>query len=586
MPIWDLAVLGRGSAAAYYLNTLDKADWQKYPQILVIGEDDPWVQKRGTNPQDAGDPVNIVNHTKQMIGHFEAVVPGYTEGGYDALYKRSEWAEANAKVIDACTDGLVKKKLWYVGQDDTLLGTRIFVIQVEGGEWYFANKVVVATGAGEHTVPPEARDVRRQRPDLVLNMDEFAQRIPTLALNGKTVFILGGNAGIDTVETALHNQARVCWLLRAKGIGKPSDPILLGTRHQIYAQRQEYFNYHGDLRLQINGNRVQVETLVLDDQDPSRINPLLGLANYFVYAVGQNAAPAMDFIDRGLMTRLEPIFDDNQRFGQVYETGLGFQLEGSDRTQGLEIVGALASQVGKSVPIDAFDRAYRKRMEAALDELRTRIFGLPALYSLISDTDETLVKSLIDIPNVQAVQAALRRVLPLVRSLFPTWERRVETIGNLMVSYFQARDYFERKSASAAGDRARFWSDLLANPASQLTSSVVQAPQLGTIRSGTAAQNGFIPQYVKTGDANFSTDDRTMLRVYIALNYPYVTEDEAQAVIQSILGSRKQIGDGWGYSPQDVQAIKKTLETMNREGWVEVQRIKTEGAYAVSLSGY
>ena len=64
---YDLALIGGGSAAAYYLNTLDRSF---YSNILVVGDADPWAGRRGLNRRRSNDPVNIVNHTVFAIGLF------------------------------------------------------------------------------------------------------------------------------------------------------------------------------------------------------------------------------------------------------------------------------------------------------------------------------------------------------------------------------------------------------------------------------------------------------------------------------------------------------------------------------------
>jgi len=47
--IWDVIVVGRGSASRYYLTTVDRS---LFPNILVIGKKDSWAGERGTDESD------------------------------------------------------------------------------------------------------------------------------------------------------------------------------------------------------------------------------------------------------------------------------------------------------------------------------------------------------------------------------------------------------------------------------------------------------------------------------------------------------------------------------------------------------
>jgi hypothetical protein len=92
--VWDLIVIGRGSAAAYYLSGLDR---EQFPNILVIGLDDPWSGERGYNQSSPQDPVNFINHTWQMLVHLCGEdLPEFSKD----LVDRLKFAQANAQVID------------------------------------------------------------------------------------------------------------------------------------------------------------------------------------------------------------------------------------------------------------------------------------------------------------------------------------------------------------------------------------------------------------------------------------------------------------------------------------------------------
>src|SRR4051812_29987852 len=109
---YNLAILGRGSAAAYYLSTVDL---NQFPKIIVIGQDDPWEGQRGGNADDADDPANFINQTAQMIAKYGDTVPAYSTD----LYPRSAWAKSNNYVFDKCKVDLVKGQILKVRETTT-----------------------------------------------------------------------------------------------------------------------------------------------------------------------------------------------------------------------------------------------------------------------------------------------------------------------------------------------------------------------------------------------------------------------------------------------------------------------------------
>jgi hypothetical protein len=106
-----------------------------------------------------------------------------------------------------------------------------------------------------------------------------------------------------------------------------------------------------------------------------------------------------------------------------------------------------------------------------------------------------------------------------------------------------------------------------------LTSSTVAHAQLGGIRASTAAMNGFAK-----ANPNLSQDDQTILRFSIAVNYPFVSENDARAIIRDIIaGRRSQELGGYCYNEGQKQTFRQHLEDANARGYKAVTQPKTFG---------
>ena len=340
---YNLAILGRGSAAAYYLSTVDL---NQFPKTIVIGLDDPWDGQRGTNPYDADDPANFINQTAQMIEKYGDSVPEYSTD----LYPRGDWANSNKRVFDQCKIDLVKGQILKVRQTQTPErykaslnnSDKCFEITVKrshGEVDYHVSKVVVATGASSHKIPPKVVEWARRYPDLFMDMDKFA-RDPMKRGPGKRIIVQGPNAAVDTADTSQYNDCTVYWL-----VGR-SAPAILATPHQVGARevikgttasRTIQIDQDKDpSKIEVNGKEIKVSLT----KEPSPI-----VVDYYVWGIGQDEKKALSFIDPGLLGDLEPIYDINQRHGEAWESVEGFQTKGTSCLQGFEVIGALARQV-------------------------------------------------------------------------------------------------------------------------------------------------------------------------------------------------------------------------------------------------
>jgi thioredoxin reductase len=581
MKYYDLAVIGAGSAAAYYLSTVDRS---LYPGLLVVGGDDPWKGERGDNPNDPNDPVNFVNHTPHMIDHYGNSVP--TRG--KKLYKRSDWANANQGVIDACSCDREKSEVDNISEDmlpmelQTVPSARGFRIELSDSDKVFwAKKVVLATGAGSHSVPPDLADAVKAMPNKVMDMDAYAK----LHVSNKKIVVIGPNAPIDTVDTAVYNHCEVTWLIRN---GKTTSPLFLATGHQNGALtlKDKYINYDGTLKVtQDPSGGVKVEYTNTKDKKASTV-----VVDYVVYGTGQSSKAYEKLVDASLRAKMQPLYDKNQRFGNVHESVVGFEVEGTDAYHGFEVVGALSTQVAKGVDIKKLSSTYLNQLKASLQEMWEKIVDFPFLRSIISQTAPEVLKWQEKIENLQGQNLAgdvaelekdAQKLLNAIKYTAPTWPQYIQAFYNLLINYALAYGFYKSKINNFDIN------EFLANPANQLTGSVAQGPQLGTIRSATAAQNGFMPAYVsKNGgaDINYSQDDRTMMRVFIAVEYPYVSEDDAQSFIRQVIAGRKKAKNAWGYDVLDTMGFRMRLRLANLKGIIVMKVAKTVGTGKTPIS--
>lgn len=563
---FNLAILGAGSSAAYYLNTLDR---NQFPKIAIVGQADPWAGQRGSNFSNTDDPVNIVNQSAHMIEHFGDTVPQRTQ----TLYPRNDWAESNKKILDQVThqrfDGRISSVSRYK-KDSSLY--RIQVVVDGEAVNILAAKVVVATGAGQHKPPtPELERLAQSHPKLFMDMDRFA-RHPEYRVPGKHIIVQGPNAAVDSVDTAAFNQCHVYWFT--------GEPALLATKHQDGARAvnrgdggQKYsLNRNSDpksIRLLANG-KIQVEltnypNMVID-------------ADHYVWGIGQDDQAAVEFISSELRAELQPIYDKNQRFGAAHQSVLGFELPGTTFAQGFEVVGALSRQMLISTSVAGkpqMKHTYLRDMAAVIAELQVQIsFWTPDLEVINHGVLLQPVGEWMKQKTFQDLQTSFATEQAQLACTAPTWTRQVKALTSMMLNYAVAQDYFANHTTVTDAD--------LNNALKITTPSTVGSPQLGSIRTVTQAMHGFVPKYVAPqdgmSDVNFSHDDRTVLRVYIAVNYPLVEENDASAVIEEIISRRrKPEEDPWGYTQTQVNDFNSKLKVLNSKASICLQGAKTIG---------
>jgi hypothetical protein len=75
------------------------------------------------------------------------------------------------------------------------------------------------------------------------------------------------------------------------------------------------------------------------------------------------------------------------------------------------------------------------------------------------------------------------------------------------------------------------------------------------------------------GNVNFSHDDQTVLRAFIAVNYPCVPEEDCRRIIAKMIAGRrsrdnsnpnKEVTPGnWGYQDNQIRQFRNELRALN-----------------------
>ena len=162
--IWDLIVLGRGSSARYYLTTVER---QLFPNILVIGLEDPWAGERGYDHSNPDNPVNKINQTADMIESFDRPVPAFTK----ELVDRLTFANETRGIVDGIATKVVTGEVVDVdvSQDEIAvpksirdkMHMRVFTVTLKDGNEYSGKKVVSPPEPGQDASPATPTASRR-----------------------------------------------------------------------------------------------------------------------------------------------------------------------------------------------------------------------------------------------------------------------------------------------------------------------------------------------------------------------------------------------------------------------------------------
>jgi len=606
--IFKLAFVGKGSSVAYYINSLGKS--YDHSETLIIGKPDPWV----VGPERPSRGEGYIGHTKQEINPYGEKVPSYDE----VLTDRPDFAAEVRTQLEAVpehnrVDAVVKS----VTKDD-MTGLYV-ITAGNGEIYYAQKVVVglgagphtqtpeVETFRREQPLSPSAKRI--------MDIDEFMRLIHMRQntgrdlFRGQTVIVVGPNAGIDVAEAAGRVGFHVEWFITESG-----PPALLpgASVQQPFARKfaentrvaeRDSVKIHETggtppLRVTYKENKTKKEKEVSGD--------------YYVYATGQsiNAKGAAGQVLSGVKSELEPIYDKNLAMGDApYKTVLGLQTRGTTAERGLEVVGASAFSLGGNVkhtydPETAYSETFNVVYELKelmlnlvdpgsswmhlylnkVDQLREVAFDLwrdvvggEAINLAAAKTKEEKCKQLAgeirnelrgktfteqDVSSIVdksgLTENRYRNLTETLRGMLSLATRKLEDLTTATV-------YFSKENQEALKEDIKnkmifvrpagtgVISEMMNQVRGQPT-DIALPPQLGPMRTSIATLNAALPPYI-TRESNYSSDDRNMLRVFMATKYPDLKEEDAEHVMNLILSHRRTGYHPFGYRPE------------NREGW-------------------
>ena len=428
---------------------------------------------------------------------------------------------------------------------------------------------------------------------------------------------------------------------------------VLGTDHQTYSKIHANANvvveYDGEDKVKLSGGDRNPQLSFQTDMQPGQTNVRLQAGNflrnayqdlikyeikisvkgrvedfvdYVVYGLGQDAKMATDYISENIKGQLVPIFDKNQRFGNVTAGVLGFQSQnykwetGKNVQQSLMVVGALAAQVANDVPMTKAKDTALKEIAEMIESTRwllhvdvgTNKYVINAttasvpqdqrnawkyfLYDDYQDNNASRYGKQYVEERMVKIKEFLRDNCEALRTFnleaYKNLEHRSSALANLLCSYSSVAKDFDEQMANITKRykdkperaNAKFWQALLDSPSGKMTSSQAGSAQILGILSAMAAINGFTPNFVQREQqgqgknkswadvVSANQDDRTALRIVIAVCYPLVPEEKAMPIIERVIAMKKirnggVIGDetrnGFGVRPQDMDQFHNEL---------------------------
>ena len=604
---YDQIVIGAGSSAAMYLNTLCHT-YRRFSTvsdplplaILVIGMEDPWAGARG---YDKGHYTEKINQAKQLFDHGT----GPKASMDDTPVDRRDWAGKNQAIIDKVTqNNVLIAEVTSVTRDPVEGAEDFFLVTTASNGTYRAKKVIIATGAGIETSDREYHVVPREvaafgANPAVMDLDQFQTGTGgSKNGGGKKLGVIGENAGTDAIMEAAtrgYPIADVYWFMprgTTPGTKLTWDTSGLSptfTADQAGkdkgAQGGCVVRYNSTFRLSTQGRQILVTC-----------DGATGYAvDYFVYAKGQfggginraqrdaNKVTQVPFVSSTLAANLEPIYDVNQRLSTegAWEHIVGIQLKGSTATHGVTVVGSAAFQAGRKVEHNYLDDEYQQML--------TRLGSITALFrNLAVDHFVELIQfkkfSLIltngslkkktaksfDTKKKKFVESVAYKIETSGLALsLPAKDRTAHVrIGRalaqelcyLFLLRFKAAQYYN----GLTGGRAPSRPDQLQSAGLKRTLPVTVADGRllgGMQRNITAINQSYNEPHIKTQRGNNYLEDQQSLALYIAVHYPNIPPARANELVQQIIQERQ--GKLRGFTPEDMGRWDFKLEAADRE---------------------
>lgn len=605
--IFDLIIVGRGTAAASYLRSLQALhstpESDDLPEsILVIGKPDPWAGARGYH--DRYYSKNI-NQARALVDH--GTGPRGTRS-QDPVDRRG-FALENEAIIDAVADRNVL-------DDEVTSITRVVkkgadVLKVQTTSWgaYHAHKVVLATGAGietsdrnYHRLPSY---IPKRLPGRIMNLDEFMCTPSIGAAKGNTtVAIIGPTAGTDAIMECATRQiplANVWWLMKDKN--QEGSALTWAAGGSYTPAEAKRLKSNGGAIVECNTRELTINStglkVVISHADGPSAGTEICAVDVVVYALGQgggghmrsvsagaNKTKLISFVDSALTDDLEPVYDIDQRYavhsvddeGKIVHEGgawqhvLGLQLKGTTAKTGLEIVGSGAlqsAQIGR-IQHNYLDDAYSGLFAQGYKTLQPWIgkFGLRHFE----------VKRFTELLRVvgPADLAALKRERPRVITSAMNEFRKtamkgmtgyydyklVEKKQRLLSDFYYTHVLRVAAATEMKATRSDVVSQLSAGLSRTLPAPVANGALIGGVQRNTEALTGSMrtARVLNPGGLNF-LEDQTTIATHIAVHYENICEADANRFVTQLLRARR--GKDRGFSRQEVAAFYRQLYFMN-----------------------
>lgn len=615
--VYDQIIIGSGSAAAIYLNTLRNyfKTTQKEPMpaaILVIGMGDPWAGARG---YEKGHYTENINQARQLFEHGTDARASMDINPVD----RTEWAGTNAGIISEVTQGhSVNAEVTDVSKHAT---NATFVVKTSE-KTYQAKKVVIASGAGietsdreYHMVPGEVEAyIKQHGPNpRIMDLDQFQNGAEGSRIgNGKKVAVIGENAGTDAImEAATRNFAvkDVYWFMPAGT--KPGTALTWDISRLNPTFTAETAGKDKGLRGD-EGCVVRSRTTALSPAGPTKVKVTYAGGSvdvdYFVYAKGQRGGGItraeskegkmrnVPFVSKSIANRLEPVYDVNQRFsdssgsGGAWEHVVGIQLQGTSMTSGISVVGSAAVQVGRNVDHNYLDKEYfdfcqklydiTTNFETAARNHFSELYSFPLFRKMIDDgkigalTSQTLklkkaafingIKQMTDAASIAVTGRSVSEMRALAKQRSSENEAFAKELCYLFELRVKAAQYYAGLKASGGRNPERVDSLQSAGLARSLPETVSDGRLLGGMqRNISAVNNSHNVSHITTEKGNNFLEDQQSLALYVAVHYPNIKDTDANKLVQDIILDRKN--KGRGFTPQEMGVWDFKLGQKERE---------------------
>jgi hypothetical protein len=607
--IWPLAIVGRGSSAAYYLSSINPAD---YAAILAVGEDDAWAGKRG-HSGDANDPTLKINHPLHLIAHFSETIPGYST----ELVDRLAWAGMNEAVLRGCDIRIHQAKVTNVSEarfPDFLamegdLGPFGFKIDMEGPKGslsVYAYKVVVCAGTGGHRLPTDLSAAKKSFPKQVLDLNEFAD-LSGRDLNPQTrVVVIGPNAAIDGVHKALNYGCKIDWLI---DLDAPKKPGMLATQPRVLEAwdhpdrfRLTVYRFSKYKYLDRTGAMLRLEVM------PRVAPPVAGtprvaepaqyaMGNYIVYGIGPDGEPNKMIADT-IKAKLKPIEDRTRALNSDRSkpaTILGYEAEGTGLHKGFEVFGAMSGSIAREIT-NSSERM--KALENQIEEFRKAYDIYVAILSAAFPVGRPFFAKSPQFLGRQprgALYGQLHRELQYIVEKNPNrphLRAALEALANQILAYHTAAAYAALPKEDP--NSLTNFRDLLNQVTTHLPKGAVadhgQLTSINAALGAYATMRGNLPKYMPkqhyttpgppppngkgkplpfvqvtttAGDINFNLDNAQNLAIYVCVSFPNIPPDLANAFVDTVMKERHR--SKIGFTDLQVATFKQQLRRMEAD---------------------